>query len=97
MRKNKILIGVCLAAMVLLFAFAGNTLAQEAMTIVGTLNEDGDLIDQNGAIYVIDGDGISEEDSLNVGAVFEVNGIMEEDDEGTKWITIQSYKVIETE
>jgi len=97
MRKNKILIGVCLAAMVLLFAFAGNTLAQEAMTIVGTLNEDGDLVDQNGVVYLIDGGAISDEDALNSDATFEVNGIVEEDDSGDKWITIQNYKVIETE
>jgi len=94
---KKALIGIGIAAMVLMVASVGLTFAQEAKTIVGTLNEDGDLIDQNGTVYVIDGDGLSEEDSVNGDAVFEVNGIMEEDDEGTKWITIQNYKIIESE
>ena len=70
MRKNKTLIGICIAAMVLLFAFAGNTLAQEAKTIVVTVNEDGDLVDQSGTVYFIDEGVISDEDALNSDAVF---------------------------
>ena len=97
MRKNKTLIGICIAAMVLLFAFAGNTLAQEAKTIVVTVNEDGDLVDQSGTVYFIDEGAISDEDALNSDAVFQVDGIIEEDDSGSKWITIQSYTIVETE
>ena len=97
MKKNKVLVGLGIAAMMLMIAFAGNTLAQEAKTIIATLNEDGGLVDQDGVVYLIDAGAISDEDILNPDATFEVNGIVDEDDDGNKWLTIQSYKVLETE
>jgi len=97
MNGNKTLKIFIIAAALLALAVLGISLAQEGMTIVGTLNENGDLIDRNGIVYRIDLNVISDEDALNSDAVFQVIGIVEEDDSGDKWITIQSYKVIETE
>ena len=86
-----------MAAMIVMMAFTGNILAQEAKTIVGTLNADGNLLDQSGVLYLLDGGAISDEDILNSDAVYEVNAIIDEDDSGNKWITIQSYKIVESE
>jgi hypothetical protein len=97
MNSNKILKILVIATTMLALVSVGISLAQEAVTIVGTLNENGDLIDQNGIVYRIDLDVISDEDALRLHAVFEVNGIVEEDDSGSKWITIQRYKIVETE
>ena len=97
MKRKNVMLGLSMTAVVLIIAFVGNTLAQEAKTIIATLNEEGNLVDQNGIVYRIDAGAINDEDILNSDATFEVNGIVEEDDSGRKWLTIQNYKVIETE
>jgi hypothetical protein len=70
------------------FAFAANS-----VTIVGTVNDDYTLVDDEGEIYFIaeseNGDQLAE----NAGVRVSVTGIVEEDDHGPV-IHIQSYKII---
>ena len=36
-----------------IFAFCGTAIAGQSMTIVGTINDDGVLVDQKGELYII--------------------------------------------
>lgn len=78
-----------------IFAFCGAAIAAESMTIVGTINEDGVLVDEGGALYMLGEDEKGEEVAENAGKKVEVKGTVEEASDGTKTIAIESYKVME--
>ena len=77
-----------------IFAFCGAAIAGESMTIVGTINDDGVLVDQKGALYMLSEDEKGEEVAENAGKKVEVKGTLEESD-GNKTIAVESYKVME--
>ena len=77
-----------------IFAFCGAAIAGESMTIVGTINDDGVLVDQKGALYMLSEDEKGEEVAENAGKKVEVKGTVEESD-GNKTIAVESYKVME--
>ena len=89
---NKQLLGVLVVFAI--FAFCGAAIAGESMTIVGTINDDGVLVDEGGTLYMLGEDDKSEEVAENSGKKVEVKGTVEESD-GTKTIAIESYKVME--
>jgi hypothetical protein len=95
MFKNakKQLIGILV--IVAFFAFCGAAIAGQSMTIVGTINDDGVLVDQKGALYMLGEDENSEELAENAGQKVEVKGTVEESSDGTKTIAIESYKIAE--
>jgi hypothetical protein len=76
-------------------AFAGSILAGEAKTIVGIVNDDGQIVDDSGAVFKIAESDNSDEVSENSGTKFEVKGMVEEDSNGNKTIMIESFKVLE--
>ena len=78
-----------------IFAFCGAAIAAESMTIVGTINEDGVLVDDSGTLYMLGEDDKGEEVAENSGKKVEVKGTVEEGSDGTKTIAIESYKVME--
>jgi len=78
-----------------IFAFCGAAIAGESMTIVGTINDDGVLVDQKGALYMLSEDEKGEEVAENAGKKVEVKGTVEEASDGTKTIAVESYKVME--
>jgi len=78
-----------------IFAFCGAAIAGQSMTIVGTINDDGVLVDQKGVLYMLSEDEKSEELVENAGQKVEVKGTVEESSDGTKTIAIKSYKVME--
>lgn len=84
------ILAVCLMA-----AFAGSILAGESMTIVGTVNDDGQIVDDSGAIFEIAENDKSDEVANNSGTKIEVMGTVEEDGSGNKTIMIESFKVLE--
>ncbi len=79
----------------LMAAFAGSIWAGEAMTIVGVVNDNGQIVDESGAIFEIAENDKSEAVSENTGVKVEVKGMVEEDSSGNKMITIESFKVME--
>jgi len=79
----------------LMAAFAGSILAGEKMTIVGVVTEDGLIVDKNGGIYEIGENDNFEAVSGNTDVKVEVNGMVEEDENGAKIIMIDSFKVLE--
>ena len=88
-------IAMSILVVFLLTGFAGSILAGESKTIVGTVNDDGQLVDDSGAIYEIAENNNSEAVAEKTGSKVEVKGLVEEDSGGNKMITIESFKVIE--
>ena len=78
-----------------IFAFCGAAIAAESKTIVGTINDDGVLVDEGGVLYMLGEDDKGAEVADNSGKKVEVKGTVEESSDGTKTITIESYKVME--
>jgi hypothetical protein len=95
MLKNvkKQLLGVLVVFAI--FAFCGAAIAGESMTIVGTINDDGVLVDEGGALYMLGEDDKSAEVAENSGQKVEVKGTVEESSDGKKTIAVESYKVME--
>ena len=79
----------------LMAAFAGSVLAGQAMTIVGVVNDDGQIVDDSGVIYEIAENSNSEAVAEKTGNKVEVTGMVEEDSSGNKTLVIESFKVIE--
>ena len=77
------------------FAFIGAAIAGQSMTIVGTINDDGVLVDKGGELYMLNEDEKSEELVENAGNKVEVKGTVKESSDGTKTIAVESYKVME--
>ena len=78
-----------------IFAFCGAAIAAESMTVVGTINDDGVLVDDAGTLYMLGEDDKGAEVAENTGKKVEVKGAVEEGSDGTKTIVIESYKVME--
>jgi predicted lipoprotein with Yx(FWY)xxD motif len=78
-----------------IFAFCGAAIAADSMTIVGTINDDGVLVDEGGTLYMLGEDDKGAAVADNAGKKVEVMGTVEEASDGTKTITVESYKVME--
>ena len=89
---KKMTIVTVLSVFVLVFAF-GVGIAAEPVTIQGQVNEDSQLVDENGEIYNI---ADTNEEGMQVmeliGEKIEVRGTVAED-EGAKEITIESFSI----
>jgi hypothetical protein len=76
------------------FMFAGPALSGGGVTIVGIINDDSQIVDNDGIVYEVTDNDVAEEVMEHVGKKLEVKGtVMEE--EGSKMITITSYTVLE--
>ena len=93
MHKNtkRLLTGILVLSFVSMFA--GFAIGGE-VTIVGTVNDDNQIVDNSGVVYEVGDNDMGEEVMEHVGKKLEVKGtVMEEED--SKMITITSYTVIE--
>lgn len=77
-----------------IIAFCSIAVADKSIKIVGTINEDGVFVDQNGTFYLLAEDEKSEELTENSGKKVEVKGSVEENSDGNKTISIESYKIL---
>jgi hypothetical protein len=93
--KKRTFVIMSILVVFLMAAFAGSIFAGESMTIVGTVNDDGQIVDNSGAVFEIGENDKSEAVSENSGNKVEVIGTVEEDSSGNKTIMIESFKVIE--
>ena len=78
----------------LLGAFAGSILSGENMIVVGVVTDDGLIVDKKGVIYEIGENDNFEAVSEKTDIKLEVNGMVEEDENGHKIIMIDSFKVL---
>ncbi|MEJ2284484.1 MAG: hypothetical protein P8X85_12900 [Desulfobacterales bacterium] len=89
---KKLLTGALIFSFV--FMFVGPALSGGGVTIVGTINDDSQIVDNAGVVYEVADNDMAEEVMEHVGKKLEVKGtVMEE--EGSKMITITSYTVLE--
>ncbi|UCD78486.1 MAG: hypothetical protein JSW26_24240 [Desulfobacterales bacterium] len=95
MTSKKSIVGMSVLVLFLATLFVGNVWAGEAMTIVGTVSDDGNIVDESGKIYEIGDNDMAAEVSEKSGAKVEVKGTVEEGTGDNETIMIESYKVIE--
>ena len=89
---KKLLTGALIVSFV--FMFAGPALSGGTVTIVGTINDDNEIVDNDGVVYEVADNDMGEEIMEHVGKKIEVKGtVMEEED--AKMITVTSYTVLE--
>ena len=91
--------GKCLTLSILFVCLittvAGNILADEKMTIVGVITEDGLIVDKSGVIYEVGENDKFEAVTEHIDTKMEVKGSVIEDEGGNKIIMIESFKVLE--
>lgn len=92
-KDNNIGIVVAVFLVVMTFVMASVTFAANSVTIVGTVNDDYTLVDDEGEIYFIAESEYGDELAENAGVRVSVTGIVEEEDGGPV-IRVQSYKII---
>jgi hypothetical protein len=90
---KKLLLGMFVIFLVA--GVAGYALAQKHVTMVGTVGEDSTIVDDSGQSYQVAEDEKADEIAQYVGRKVEVKGVIEENADGSKMITIESYKLIE--
>ena len=84
---------VFLFAFSLVLSFAGTAISTE-VTITGEINDEYQIVARDGNIYEI-ADTDSGNELLNfIGSVAEVQGTVEENEEGIKVITVASFKIL---
>jgi hypothetical protein len=94
MNRNlkKLLMGTLVFSFVIMFA--GPALSAGEVTIVGTINDDNQIVDNAGVVYDLADNDLAEEVMEHVGKKLEVKGtVMEAED--SKQISITSYTVLE--
>ena len=94
MRKKSI-IGMSLLIVFMAALVAGSVWAAESKTIVGTVSDDGKIVDDAGKAYMIGDNYKAAEVSEQSGKKVEVTGMVEEGSDGNQTIMIESYKIVE--
>jgi hypothetical protein len=95
MMRKKSIIGMSILVVFMAALVVGSVWAAESMTIVGTVSDDGNIVDESGKIYTIGENDKAAEVSEQSGKKVEVKGMVEEGSGGNQTIMIESYKVIE--
>ena len=93
MKKNKRFMFMGLCAIIIIAFLSGTATSKGTMTIMGTVNEDYQIIADNDQIYEVADTEKGVEVVDLVGKKVKVTGTIEEED-GEKVITIISYEVI---
>ena len=95
MTSKKSIVGMSVLVVFLAALFVGSVGAAETMTIVGTVSDDGNIVDDGGKIYMIGDNDKAAEVSEQSGKKVEVTGMVEESSDGNEMIMIESYKIVE--
>ena len=90
--SKKLLTGALIICFV--FMFSGFALSEGDVTVVGTINEENQIVDDGGAVYEVADNEMGEEVMEHVGKKIQVKGTVMED-QGLKTITIKSYTLVE--
>lgn len=91
-KTKKIILGVLAIGFTALIA--GMAAAEEEISITGTINDESQLVDENGTVYDISDKEKGNEVTELIGKKVSVKGTAVQA-EGIKMITITSFKVIE--
>ncbi len=94
MKKNKKYLFIGFVTMLMMAFLSGPAISADIVTLVGTLNEDGQIVADNGQVYEIAEGKKGDELVELVAKKVKVTGTVLEE-EGTKVIKVTSYEVIE--
>ena len=94
MKKNKKYLFTGFLALVMIAFFAGTAISANSVTIMGTINADGQIVTDNDQVYEIGENKKGDELFELIGKKVKVTGTVAVED-GTKVITVTSYEVIE--
>jgi hypothetical protein len=94
MQKKRKYLFIGFLTMLMIALLSGPAIATDSVTIVGTINADGQIVTDNDQVYEIGENKKGDELFELVGKKVKVTGTVAEED-GTKVITVISYKVIE--
>ena len=97
-RKKKIFFVVSVMAFLTVSMFLSTNVLGEEVTIKGEVNENYQIVAEDGQIYeVADTEKGDEVVFKHIGKIVKISGTIEESDEGEKIITVISYEVEEIE
>ncbi|MBT8358680.1 MAG: hypothetical protein KJO61_13040 [Deltaproteobacteria bacterium] len=85
---------LCVFVVVLIAMFSTTVIATEDVVIIGTINEDYQLVEDSGAIYDIDENEMGDELTKLIGKKVEVIGTLVDTD-GALVITVVSYTILD--
>jgi len=93
MKRNRKYWFVVVCAIIIVGLLSGATISAESITIIGTLNEDYQIVADDGQVFIVaEPEKVKELDEI-INMKVKVTGTVEES-EGLKIITITSYEVI---
>ena len=94
MRRNGKKLGIGIVTLALVAFLAGPALTEGTMTITGTVNEDSQIVTDDGKVYEVVDSEMGGEVIENVDKKVKVTGTVEED-EGKMTISVTNYEVLE--
>ena len=94
MKKDKKHLFIGLFAMLMIAFLSGPAISADSLTLVGTLNADGQIVTDNNQVYEIGENKKGDELFELTGSKVKVTGTVTEED-GARIITVISYEVIE--
>ena len=95
MKKNRKRFVIIVCAVFLVALSSSPVLTADEETIIGTVNDFYQIVTDDNEVYEIGDSEQGNELVEHVGAIVEATGIVEEDEDGVKTITVTSFVVIE--
>ena len=94
MKRKKSIVAVSVIAFLMVSMFLSTNVLAEGITIKGEVNDNYQIVAEDGQIYeVADTDKGTEVVLQHTGKIVKISGTIEESDEGGKIITVISYEV----
>ena len=94
MKRKRSIFTVSVIAFLMVSMFLSTNVLGEEITIKGEVNDNYQIVTENGQIYeVADTDKGNEVVLQHIGKIVKISGTIEEGDEGEKIITVISYEV----
>ena len=98
MKRKKTIVAVSVIAFLMVSMFLSTNVLAEGITIKGEVNDNYQIVAEDGQIYeVADTDKGNELVLQHISKIVKISGTIEESDEGGKIITVISYEVQDIE
>jgi hypothetical protein len=93
--KPVVKFGCVIVAVVMVLGVAAAALAADEVQIVGTVGDDNTITDESGAVYKLAEGDLATQIAEHAGDKVEIKGAVQEAADGTKTITVTSFKPME--
>lgn len=98
MKRKRSIFAVSVIAFLMVSMFLSTNVLGEEITIKGEVNDEYQIVTEDGQIYEVAGNDKGDEVVLNnIGKIVKISGTIEESDEGNKIVTVISHEVEEVE